>query len=102
MNLVAQVPAHAQTDQRIDGCEKCSQRFARPRRRRDQRVIAGTDCRPGLDLRLGRRRVGTAEPARYRRMETIENVQILSQENMNHGGHGYPTCVARRVSMSSV
>src|SRR5258708_3489061 len=77
MNLVAQIPAHAQPDQRVDGCEKGGQRFARSRRRRDQRVVAGSDCRPGLDLRLGRRRISPSEPARYGRMEIVENVQIF-------------------------
>ena len=54
---VLQPPGGAFAHQRIDGGEKRGQRLARARGRRDQRVLAARDRRPGVELRR-RRAVG--------------------------------------------
>jgi hypothetical protein len=72
--LVAQLAAHPQAHQRIDGGEKGGQRLAGTGGRGDQHVPARLDQRPGLGLRQRGNGVGAPEPVRHRGMERIEDV----------------------------
>ncbi len=73
MHFVAQVTAYAEPNQRIDGREKGGQRLARTGWRGNQRIAAGTDRRPGLDLRFGRGRISAAKPVGNGGMKGVED-----------------------------
>ena len=75
--------------QRIDGGEKCGQRLARARGRRDQRVFAARNGRPRVELRR-RRAIWECggEPRLHRRVKLRQ-------------GHGRHFIQSRRVDPSS-
>src|SRR5207245_5462009 len=62
LHLLAQLAGEALTDQRVDCREKGGERLARAGRRRDQRVAARLNGRPGAPLRLGGLAEALAEP----------------------------------------
>ena len=62
-------------DELVEPVEERGQRLARAGRRRDQDVLAGGDRRPGLGLRLGRRRERSTEPLAYLWGEVSERIR---------------------------
>ncbi len=69
LGLVLEPAVKPLPEQVVDRGEEGRERLARARGGRDQRVPAGPDRRPGLDLRRGRRREVAVEPRGDRRME---------------------------------
>ena len=67
LRRVGQAMLQAFAHQRVDRRQERGQRLAGTGRRRDQRVVSGTDRRPCLLLCLGRRRERALEPGARRR-----------------------------------
>lgn len=77
LHRIRQRRAFAACDQLVERDQERGQRLARTGRRRHEHVGTGARLRPGLRLRCRRAlRKGAAEPARHRRMETGEVVEV--------------------------
>ncbi|CAB5001345.1 unannotated protein [freshwater metagenome] len=66
----------------VDAAEECRERLAAARRRTHQRVLAGPDGGPAVDLRRRRRGERGREPLTHRRREAFE-------DGMSHGMVGH-------------